>query len=155
MAILKSLVVVAWADGHVAEEEKETIEALLQAFEATPAEAKLIHDYAAEPKFLDDIPLTDMDSDDRRVLLQHAVLLTYIDGEQAAAEQKLLTDLAAKLRIPDAERDDLIGAASERAKKFLNLLLEIRPGLARPGRALPLSDGGLRCRRFPSAAPWG
>lgn len=122
MAILKSLVVVAWADGHVAEEEKEVIEALLQAFEASPAEAEIIHQYAVEPKKLDDIPLTDMDADDRRVLLQHAVLLTFIDGEQAESEKKLLGDLADKLRIPPEERDSLVGAATERAKKFLSLL---------------------------------
>ena len=122
MAILKSLVVVAWADGNVAEEEKEVIEALLQAFEATPSEVALIHEYAAEPKTLADIPLTDMDGDDRRVLLQHAVLLTFIDGEQAESEKKLLGDLGEKLRIPTEERDALVSAATERAKTFLSLL---------------------------------
>ena len=123
MAILKSLVVVAWADGNVAAEEKEVIEALLQAFEATPSEVALIHEYAAEPKTLADIPLTDMDGDDRRVLLQHAVLLTFIDGEQAESEKKLLGDLGEKLRIPPEERDALVSAATERAKTFLSLLL--------------------------------
>ena len=127
MAILKSLVVVAWADGHVAEEEKEVIEALLQAFEASPAEAALIKEYSSEPKTLDDIPLTDMDGDDRRVLLQHAVLLTYIDGEQAESEKKLLGELGEKLRIPPEERDALVGAATDRAKKFLSLLLAPGP----------------------------
>jgi uncharacterized membrane protein YebE (DUF533 family) len=122
MAILKSLVAVAWADGRVAEEEKEVIEALLQAFDASPAEAQLIRDYSTEPKSLDDIPITDLDADDRRVLLQHAVLLTFIDGEQHDKERELLGILSDKLRIKAEERDELISAASERAKRFLSLL---------------------------------
>ena len=38
-AILKSLVTVAWADGRVTSEETDIIEAILQAFEATPEDA--------------------------------------------------------------------------------------------------------------------
>ena len=69
MAILKSLCAVAWADGHVADDEREVIEALLQAFGASETEAQLIRDYVSEPKTLDDIPLTDLSGDDRRVRL--------------------------------------------------------------------------------------
>lgn len=122
MAILKSLVVVAWADGSVAEEEKEVIEALLQSFDATPVDAEVVRQYAIEPKTLDDIPLTDLSADDRRVLLQHAVLLTFIDGEQHEKERQLLEDLSQHLRISEPERGELIKAAAERAKSFLNLL---------------------------------
>src|SRR5262249_9776083 len=77
MAIVKSLVSVAWADGVFAEAEREMIDALVAAFEATEDEAKEIHAYAAEKKTLDDIPMTDLSTDDRRILLQHAVLLTF------------------------------------------------------------------------------
>jgi uncharacterized membrane protein YebE (DUF533 family) len=122
MAILKSLVAVAWADGRVAEEEKEVIEALLQAFDASEGEATIIREYAAEPKTLDDIPITELDGDDRRVLLQHAVLLTYIDGEQDDKERALLDALAERLRIRGDERQQLMTVASDRAKRFLNLL---------------------------------
>lgn len=122
MAILKSLCAVAWADGRVAEEEKEMIEALLQAFNASETEAQVLRAYAAEPRTLDDIPLTEMSADDRRVLLQHAVFLTFIDGKQDAEELALLDALSEKLRISADERAQLIGAATERAKKFLNLL---------------------------------
>lgn len=122
MAILKSLVCVAWADGRVAEEETEVIEALLQAFGANEIESQMIRDYAAQKKTLADIPLTDLSADDRRVLLQHAVLLTFIDGEQSDDEKKFLNDLAAELRIPEQERDELLAAAAERAKSFLSLL---------------------------------
>jgi tellurite resistance protein len=122
LAILKGLVSVAWADGRVAQEEKEVIEALLQAFEASPSEAAEVRKYAEAKRSLDDIPITELSFDDRRVLLQHAVLLTYIDGEQHETEKKLLEELCERLRIPGLEAKGLIDAAEERAKKFLNLL---------------------------------
>ena len=122
MAILKGLVAIAWADGRVANEELEVIEALLQAFAASPSETREIRAYAKEPKRLADIPVTDLSFDDRRVLLQHAVLLTFIDGEQHEKERKLLEELCELLRIPGVEAKGLIAAAEERAKGFLNLL---------------------------------
>jgi uncharacterized tellurite resistance protein B-like protein len=122
MAILKSLVSVAWADGVFADAEKDMVEALIAAFEASDEEAKQIRAYAAEKKSLDDIPLTELSADDRRVLLQHAVLLTYVDGEQAESEKQFITALCQKLRIPDDEANALVDQAEGRAKKFLALL---------------------------------
>ncbi len=122
MAILKSLVVVAWADGRIESTEREVIQALLQAFEASPAETAIIEDFVSEPKTLDDLPLGDLSMDDRRSLLQHAVFLTYCDGEQHEKERALLDELAARLRVPEAERKPLLEAASERARRFLDLL---------------------------------
>ena len=122
MAIVKSLVSVAWADGVFASEEREMVEALIAAFEATDEEAKEIRAYAAEKKTLDDIPLTDLSTDDRRVLVQHAVLLTFVDGQQAESEKQFIDALCEKLRIPAAEAKDLVEAAAARAKRFLNLL---------------------------------
>jgi uncharacterized tellurite resistance protein B-like protein len=122
LAILKSLVTVAWADGVYAGPEREMVEALISAFEASDEEAQAIRDYAAEKKTIDDIPLTELSTDDRRLLLQHAVLLSYIDGEQVESEREYIQLLATKLRIPDDESKTLIDAAEGRAKRFLNLL---------------------------------
>jgi len=122
MAIVKSLVSVAWADGVFADEEKDMVEALIAAFEATDDEAKEIRAYAAEKRTLDDIPVTDLSTDDRRVLLQHAVLLTYVDGTQAESEKAFIAALCTKLRIPDEEAKALVDHAEARAKRFLNLL---------------------------------
>lgn len=122
MAILKGLVSVAWADGRVAQEELEVIEALLEAFHALPSEAYEIRKYAQSMRTLEDIPLTDLSYDDRRVLLQHAVLLTYIDGEQHQKEKQLLDLLCERLRIPALEARGIIDAAEERAAEMLKLL---------------------------------
>ncbi len=122
MAILKGLVSVAWADGHVAAEETEMIEGLLEAFHATPSEAAELRRYARTPRTLDDIPLTDLSFDDRRVLLQHSVLLTFADGEQHEAEKRLLGQLCERMGIGADEAAVLVSAAEERAKQSLHLL---------------------------------
>ena len=122
MAIVKSLVSVAWADGEFAEQEREMIDALIAAFEATEDQATEIRAYAAEKKTLDDLPLDSLTSDDRRVLLQHAVLMSFVDGQQAASEKKMVEDLCKRLAIPAEEATPLVAAAEARAKRFLNLL---------------------------------
>ena len=122
LAILKGLVSVAWADGRMAGEEKEVLEALLQAFEATPSEAHELRMFAREPKQLSDVPLHDLSADARRVLLQHAVLLSFVDGEQDRREKQMIDELCEVLRIPNIESQGLVAAAEERAKSLLNLL---------------------------------
>ena len=120
--MVKSLVAVAWADGRMDGEESEVIEALLSSFEVADADADQIRSFAKEPKTLEDVPLTDLSASDRRLLLQHAVILTYIDGEQSSEEKTILGDLAQRLRIPDAESRVLLEAAEARAKALLDLL---------------------------------
>ena len=121
-AILKSLVAVAWADGKFASEEQEMLEALISAFGATEAEADAIRAYATTPRTLDDVPVTELSADDRRTLLNHAVVLTFIDGVQHEHEKALITALAARLRIAEAESTRIIEAAESRAKRLLELM---------------------------------
>ncbi len=122
MAIVKSLVSVAWADGVFADAERDMVEALIAAFEADEAEAKEIRAYATVKRSIDDIPVTELSADDRRVLVQHAVLLTYVDGTQDATEKDFIDQLCKRLRIPEDEAKALVGSAEARAKRFLNLL---------------------------------
>jgi tellurite resistance protein len=122
LAIVKSLVSVAWADGDYGAQEKEMIDALLVAFDATEDQATEIREYAAKKRTLDDVPIEDLSADDLRVLVQHAVLLTFIDGEQNAKEKEFVAELARYIGIPDAEAKHLIQVAEERAKRNLKLL---------------------------------
>lgn len=121
-AMVKSLVAVAWADGRIADEETEVIEALIGAFEIQGEDADTIREYAKTPRTLDDIPLTELSAHDRRLLLQHAVILTYIDGRQTDDEVKVLDDLVRKLNIPGDEAKELLRSAGQRAKRLLDLL---------------------------------
>lgn len=120
-AMLKSLVAVAWADGRVDDGESEVIEALLAAFEIAGEDADAIREYAKTQRGLDEIPLTDLSASDRRQLLQHAVILSFVDGEQSDEERALLSQLTERLRIPADEAKGLIGAAETRAKRLLEL----------------------------------
>lgn len=122
MAVLKALVPVAWADGEFAEREKETLEALLQAFGANDAQRAELHAYAAKPKKLADIDLSTLSAQDRRILLQHAVLLSFSDGDQSKAEVDFLQALVKHLRVPADEAKTLLAAATVRAKAHLTLL---------------------------------
>jgi tellurite resistance protein len=122
MAILKGLVCVAWADGRIAGEENEIIEGLIEAFEATPTERRVIQLFAKQPRSLEDVPIHDLSYDDRRVLLQHAVLVTFVDGEQHEKEKNLLGDLCEVLRIPSIEAQGIMSAAEQRARTMLNQL---------------------------------
>lgn len=122
MAIVKALVPVAWADGVFAAPEKEMLDALLDAYSASDKEKEIIHEYAAKQRSIDDIEMQDLSTDDRRVLFQHAVLLTYADGDQSADEVTFLMGLAKKLKLSDEETKALMTSSGERAKKYLKLL---------------------------------
>jgi tellurite resistance protein len=119
LAIVRSLVPVAWADGVFAEREQEMLDALLEAYGASGAERAELRDYARTRRTLDDIDVRELSADDRRVLLQHAVLLTFVDGEQSPGEVLLLGELAQALRIPPAEASALVSMAEERARRHL------------------------------------
>ena len=122
LAILKGLVCVAWADGNVTAAENELIEALIQAFGATPSEALEVRAFAATQRSLADIPINDLSYNDRRVLLNHAVVLTFVDGEQHEREKELVVQLCDVLRIPSLEAKGLVEAAEQQAQKLLPLL---------------------------------
>jgi tellurite resistance protein len=121
-AIVKSLVSVAWADGSFGSSEREMVDALLVAFDANEDEAKQVRDYAATKRGLEDIPIEDLSNDDLRVLVQHAVLLTFIDGAQDAAEKSFVEALAKYVGIQDDEAKLLIEQAELRAQRNLKLL---------------------------------
>jgi uncharacterized tellurite resistance protein B-like protein len=122
LAIVKGLVSIAWADGVFADREREMLDALLDAYGAGAEEREAVVAYAALPRTLDDIDPQELSADDRRVLLQHAVLLSYADGDFSKEEADLLTALSAKLRIPETEAKSLIEAGAARAKASLHLL---------------------------------
>jgi len=121
-AMLKSLVAVAWADGRVEAEETEVIEALVSAFDVASEDADKIREFAKTKRSLEDIPITDLSAADRRVLLQHAVILTYIDGNQSDDEKAFLVELTKKLRVPEDEATEILKAADERAQRLLAFL---------------------------------
>jgi prepilin-type processing-associated H-X9-DG protein len=122
LAVVKGLVSVAWADGHVSHEETEVLEALLEAFHALPSEAHELRKFAQTPRSLADVPIHELGFAARRQLLQHAVLLSYVDGKQDDQERELLEKLVVALEIPALEARELMRDSEERAKALLKLL---------------------------------
>lgn len=123
-AILQTLVSVAWADDDFAERERALLDALLESFGADPTEAEAMRAYAATPRSFDDIPITELSYSDRRTALQHAVVLSWVDGTQRAEELAILEKLREKLHIPEEEATPLVAAASARAQELLALLAD-------------------------------
>jgi uncharacterized tellurite resistance protein B-like protein len=121
-ALIQALVPVAWADGDFADKEKEMLDAILDAYEASADDKKRLQEYAKERRTLDDINLQDLSAGSRRVLLQHAVLLSFADGVQHASESAMIGELATRLKIPAEEAKAVIAEAEERARKNLKLL---------------------------------
>ena len=121
-AMVKALVAVAWADGRVEQEETEVIEALISAFELGGEDADAIREYAKTPRVIGDVPVSDLSAADRRALIQHAVILTYIDGHQSEEEKAVLQELVKKVRVPDDEAQTILAAAEDRAKRLISLL---------------------------------
>ncbi len=117
-AMVKSLVAVAWADGRLDETESEVIDALAEAFELSAEDTASIREFAKEKRSLDEIPLTELSASDRRMLLQHATLLTHVDGEKSSEEVELLNELVEKLKIPKDEAKVLMEATDLRAKRI-------------------------------------
>jgi uncharacterized tellurite resistance protein B-like protein len=122
LAVVKGLVSVAWADGRVSNEETQVLDALLEAFHAMPSEVHELRKFAGTPRSLADVPLTELGYAARRQLLQHAVLITFVDGEQHEKEKQLLDKLVELLEIPALEAKDLMREAEERARSLVKLL---------------------------------
>ena len=50
------------------------------------------------------------------------MILSYVDGEQSEHEKQMLDALVKRLRVPEAEAELIIGSASRRAARLLELL---------------------------------
>jgi tellurite resistance protein len=118
-AMLKSLVAVAWADGRFADEERDMLDALLNGFDASDAEAGEIREYAKTSRSIDEIPTNELSEDDKKLLLNHAVVLTFIDGHQSEDEKALIGKLVQRLGIWADDADQIIQAATRRAERLL------------------------------------
>ncbi len=121
-AMVKSLVAVAWADGRVDDNETEVIDALISAFGLEGDDAASVREYAKTERSIEDVPLTELSRSDRHVLLQHAVVLTWVDGEQTDKEVAVLDTLTQRLNLEDEEASAIRAAANDRAKRLLELL---------------------------------
>jgi uncharacterized tellurite resistance protein B-like protein len=122
MALLKALAVVAWSDGNFAQVERDAIDGLLAAYDATETEKAELYEFAKEPRTLADIELQELSAADRRVLLQHAVLVTYAEKTPSATQVEFIAKLAEHVKVPPEEAQGVVAAARERVQKLIHFL---------------------------------
>jgi len=120
-AMLKSLVAIAWADGHFVDEEAEVLEAMLSTFQIGEEGAAYMREYAKTPRSLEDVPVAELAIPERGVLLRHAVILSHIDGGQDDEERAVIHAVVKKLEIPEEEARELIEEAEAEARELLDL----------------------------------
>lgn len=118
-SMLKSLIAIAWADGRVDAEEEGLVEVLLDSLGVYGADADQLREYAKTPRTLADVELTYLSESDRILLLNHAVLLSFVDGEQSDDERSVLNQLVEKLGLEEEQASAILASAAERSKKLL------------------------------------
>jgi tellurite resistance protein len=92
--IVKALIAVAWADGHMEDSESSVVEGLLVGFDASADEERELLDYAKTRRSLDqDIPLLELSEEDKELLLANASLLAGADGLETVEETAVLSAL--------------------------------------------------------------
>lgn len=112
---MRSLVAVAWADGSIAGEEKGVLDGLITGFGASAAEAKDIREYASKTRSLEDVPVAELNDEDREILMGNASLIVGADGKHTDEEAAILKKLAAMLGFDDAQAAKLIDSAKDGA----------------------------------------
>jgi tellurite resistance protein len=123
--VVKSLVAVAWADGRVEAPEAGVIEGLLCGFDATESEEREILEWSRTRRTLkDDVPLADLGSEERELLLANAALLTHADGEQSPGEKRVLDDLVELLGFTPEQAAEIIESAADGALQLGSKVLD-------------------------------
>jgi tellurite resistance protein len=113
--IVKSLIAVAWADGRMESAESSVIEGLLSGFDASDEEEAELLEYARTRRTLEaDVPLAELDPEERELLFANAVLLSHADGEQSPRERAALDALAELLGLEREMREQIAGAVQRK-----------------------------------------
>ena len=140
--VLKSLVAVAWADGKVEDPESGVLEGLLAGFGASDAEEKEILTYAKQPRTLDDVPLAELTTEDRELLLANAALLTEADGHLSPAESAILDKLVTLLGFTAEQAQPILDSAKDGALQLGSKpLVDLSPPSAPPRPPPPPRKG--------------
>lgn len=114
--IVKSLIAVAWADGKMEDAEASVVEGLLVGFDASDDETTELLAWAKTRRNLEkDIPVADMDEEDRELLLSNAALLTEADGEVTSDEKAALAQLVKLLGFSPEKAKEIIAGSSDGA----------------------------------------
>lgn len=115
---LRSLVAIASDHGGASKVEQEYIDGLLDALGADETETAALHEWAATPRAVEDIPAEGLTIAERHTLLIHAAMLVWADGQVPETGNRMLTRLASHLSIAPEEAHDIISRAADRIRQL-------------------------------------
>jgi uncharacterized tellurite resistance protein B-like protein len=118
-SILELLIALAWADGHVDEEEMDIVKALIDAFNTGDEEKDELIAWAGSKRTLDEVDISSLTKSDLTLALQYGVLLAYIDGDFSQSEADVIDSLILKLGLSAEEAKPLLDSAAAFAKSLL------------------------------------
>lgn len=103
VTLLKGLVKIMWADGEIAEAEREMLGSILVQLGCNHQEIAEIATMMKEPPDLDEIVKCVPDEASRLDVLKVVSAMALADRKMAAGECQLLDKLAAKLGVSDSQ----------------------------------------------------
>ena len=113
LQICKFLCGVAWADADIDEGERAYILNLAQLMGLTNAELEKVNGWLELPPDPHDIAPSRLSIEDKRDLIQQALILVNIDGQVTLHEERLIKLLSKTLRLDVEELEELQGRVAE------------------------------------------
>ena len=147
--ILQALLMIAWADGQISPSEREMIEQLLTAYDPTDAEAAEVLAWIEAPHPPVDLPLQSLSTADRQLVLNHAVVLSRLDGEVTDRERHAVETLGRRLGFNYDTCRAVVAAVEARTRR----LVTGRESPARDPRSAGLPARGRASRHHGDRGP--
>lgn len=110
---LTLLISIAWADGKLADEEKEGVRAAAGVLNLTKERRAQLEESLEEPPSIDEAALGKLSARDQGFAYVAATWMARIDGTVADSERDLLGEIAAAMDIDDDHREKLEALAAE------------------------------------------
>lgn len=105
--ILAALVAFAWADGKLAEEEKEGVRGAAHVLNLTKESRARLEQMLEKPAALADAKLDGLSRRDKAFAYVAAAWMAHLDAHVDLKEEAMLGDLAKRLGVGDKERAEL------------------------------------------------
>jgi tellurite resistance protein len=126
---LTLLISIAWADGNLADEEKEGVRAAAGALNLTKERRAQLEQSLEKAPAIEKAALGKLSSRDQGFAYVAATWMARIDGTVAEGEQELLDEIAAAMKLDDEQREKLeaLAAELEPREKGASWATEIEP----------------------------
>lgn len=99
LTLIRTWAAVAWADGKIADAEREALKRLIDGAELTASDRELANGFLAAPVELSEVGVDGLSPDSRRGIYKAACRMAVVDREVADSERALLVRLRDTLHI--------------------------------------------------------